>query len=104
MASPGTTNKHGYGLEVSRDDSPDLEQPRRAGGHGVVDDDHQGDFVTVYEERDLSRGLHQRHVSLIALAGAIVSLGLRHLSTTFPDASSLYQLPGPSCLFNLILL
>ncbi|KAK8221620.1 proline-specific permease [Phyllosticta capitalensis] len=73
MASPsnGAGTKHGYGLEVSRNDSPDLEQPRRAGGHGVVDDDHQGDFVTVYEERDLSRGLHQRHVSLIALAGAI---------------------------------
>lgn len=106
MASPsnGAGTKHGYGLEVSRDDSPDLEQPRRAGGHGVVDDDHQGDFVTLYEERDLSRGLHQRHVSLIALAGAIVSLGLRHLSSTFHHSPSLYQLAGPSCLFNLILL
>ncbi|RYO85025.1 hypothetical protein DL766_005666 [Monosporascus sp. MC13-8B] len=34
------------------------------GGHG-------GDFVTVNEDRDLARGLHQRHVSLIAIAGAI---------------------------------
>lgn len=33
----------------------------------------EGDFVTRTEERDLSRGLHQRHVSLIAIAGAIVS-------------------------------
>lgn len=31
-----------------------------------------GDVVTVNEERDLVRGLHQRHISLIALAGAIV--------------------------------
>lgn len=31
----------------------------------------EGDFVTENEERDLSRGLHQRHISLIALAGAI---------------------------------
>jgi amino acid transporter len=29
------------------------------------------DFVTPHEERDLHRGLHQRHVSLIAIAGAI---------------------------------
>lgn len=35
-------------------------------------DDHHGDFVTRNEEQDLSRGLHQRHISLIALAGAIV--------------------------------
>ena len=31
----------------------------------------EGDFVTENEERDLTRGLHQRHISLIALAGAI---------------------------------
>jgi amino acid permease len=35
-------------------------------------DDHEGDFVTVNEKRDLQTGLHQRHISLIALAGAIV--------------------------------
>lgn len=34
----------------------------------------EGDFVTVNEQQDLSRGLHQRHVSLIAIAGAIVSV------------------------------
>lgn len=33
-----------------------------------------GDFVTRTEERDLSRGLRQRHVSLIAIAGTIVSI------------------------------
>ena len=32
----------------------------------------ESDFVTVTEDRDLKRGLHQRHVSLIAIAGAIV--------------------------------
>ncbi|KIW67765.1 hypothetical protein PV04_06995 [Phialophora macrospora] len=31
----------------------------------------ESDFVTVAEDRDLRRGLHQRHVSLIAIAGAI---------------------------------
>ncbi|CZT19761.1 related to general amino acid permease [Ramularia collo-cygni] len=31
----------------------------------------EGDFVTEREDRDLNRGLHQRHISLIALAGAI---------------------------------
>jgi yeast amino acid transporter len=29
------------------------------------------DLVTTNEQRDLSRGLHQRHISLIAIAGAI---------------------------------
>ena len=36
--------------------------------------DPHGDFLTTNEEHDLSRGLHQRHISLIALASAIVSL------------------------------
>ncbi|KAJ9607592.1 hypothetical protein H2200_007670 [Cladophialophora chaetospira] len=31
----------------------------------------ESDFVTVTEDRNLKRGLHQRHVSLIAIAGAI---------------------------------
>ena len=38
-------------------------------GLSGVDETH---FVTVAEDRDLKRGLHQRHVSLIAIAGAIV--------------------------------
>ena len=33
---------------------------------------NETDFVTVTEDRDLKRGLHQRHISLIAIAGAIV--------------------------------
>lgn len=35
-------------------------------------DGHEGDFVTPNEQKDLRRGLHQRHIGLIALAGAIV--------------------------------
>lgn len=31
----------------------------------------EADFVTNYEDRDLKRGLSQRHISLIAIAGAI---------------------------------
>lgn len=34
--------------------------------------DHEGDFVTANERNDLARGLQQRHIGLIALAGAIV--------------------------------
>jgi len=34
---------------------------------------HEADFVTYNEQQDLRRGLHQRHISLIAIAGAIVS-------------------------------
>lgn len=53
-----------YGaVEVSHDLPAAAEAARR--------DDHHGDFVTRNEEQDLSRGLHQRHISLIALAGAI---------------------------------
>lgn len=33
----------------------------------------ESDFVTVKENQDLRRGLHQRHIGLIAIAGAIVS-------------------------------
>ncbi|KAF2718647.1 amino acid permease-like protein [Polychaeton citri CBS 116435] len=32
---------------------------------------HANDFVTDNEDRDLNRGLHQRHISLIAIAGAV---------------------------------
>jgi amino acid permease len=38
--------------------------------HGI----HESDFVTYNEQQDLRRGLHQRHISLIAIAGAIVRM------------------------------
>ncbi len=46
------------------------------GGHGERGErgargGHDGDFVTENEDRDLARGLEQRHVSLIAIAGAV---------------------------------
>jgi amino acid permease len=40
--------------------------------NALEEDDHEGDFVTANERKDLARGLHQRHIGLIALAGAIV--------------------------------
>ena len=39
---------------------------------------NEGDFVTQTEEQNLSRGLEQRHISLIAIAGAIVCLFTPH--------------------------
>lgn len=44
--------------------------PSHAGPKDVRDD-LDGDLVTRNEDQDLSRGLHQRHISLIAIAGAI---------------------------------
>lgn len=62
MATAAAANKHG--VQVSHDSpAEDTAAPR---------DDHQGDLLTRNEQQDLSRGLHQRHISLIALAGAIV--------------------------------
>lgn len=62
-------------------DSDDVEQ-YRGSKYGTVEvtgspahderhTDLDGDLVTKNEDRDLSRGLHQRHISLIAIAGAI---------------------------------
>jgi amino acid permease len=52
---------------LSSDSSPEplIENARE-------EHDHEGDFVTANERKDLARGLHQRHIGLIALAGAIV--------------------------------
>lgn len=56
-----------------RNDEESLTQPR-SGGNTSQKFIEEADFVTRTEERDLSRGLHQRHISLIAIAGAIVRL------------------------------
>ncbi|RMZ83007.1 hypothetical protein DV737_g1765, partial [Chaetothyriales sp. CBS 132003] len=60
-------------MEVSKDDhfvveahSPGITQVEAGPSH--IDD---ADFVTNREEEHLSRGLSQRHISLIAIAGAI---------------------------------
>lgn len=39
------------------------------GAYGVHENVHHGDFITENEERDLRRGLGQRHIQMIALAG-----------------------------------
>ncbi|EXJ68439.1 uncharacterized protein A1O5_08231 [Cladophialophora psammophila CBS 110553] len=46
-------------------------QPRSTQGPSRLSRLDESDFVTVTEDRELRRGLHQRHVSLIAIAGAI---------------------------------
>lgn len=72
MASDGslesggkTIQSHAEPTTVSTFWEPGADQ----GGPSALD---ESDFVTVKEDRDLKRGLHQRHVSLIAIAGAIV--------------------------------
>lgn len=62
---------------VSHDDSPSDTEDWNASSDNLVPDDHrsndhEGDFVTSNERKDLARGLEQRHIGLIALAGAIV--------------------------------
>ncbi|KXT15493.1 hypothetical protein AC579_3398 [Pseudocercospora musae] len=60
-----TANGKGEGeavIEVDHDARP---------AAGPSPSEHEADFVTTHEDRDLSRGLHQRHISLIAIAGAI---------------------------------
>ncbi|KAF2427118.1 hypothetical protein EJ08DRAFT_699747 [Tothia fuscella] len=49
----------------------DVISPEPLIEHTQNDDDHEGDFVTTNETHDLARDLHQRHIGLIALAGAI---------------------------------
>lgn len=50
-------------VEVTETFQDDLSKPTN-----YID---PSDLVTDHEEHDLSRGLHQRHISLIAIAGAI---------------------------------
>lgn len=65
MASGATgfTPKHDGVVMSAEDEGVPTFRPR-------VDD---ADFVTNNETQDLKRGLSQRHISLIAIAGAIVS-------------------------------
>ena len=43
---------------------------------------HSGDFVTDREERDLSRGLHQRHISLIVCQGCVQTIDMKNRNET----------------------
>ncbi|OLN83759.1 Dicarboxylic amino acid permease 3 [Colletotrichum chlorophyti] len=66
--SPGITNstRHAW---ITSEDVEAAETPRR--GPFEPQDDHNGDFVTATEDRDLKRGLEQRHLSMLGIAGAI---------------------------------
>lgn len=51
----------------------DPESPRLPIGHDAspVVDDHDGDLVTAAENKDLKRGLGERHLTMLGIAGAI---------------------------------
>jgi amino acid transporter len=80
-----------YGSEDIEDGSkhadvdvrPAWSKPSMLNGH------ENTDLLTTNEDRDLSRGLHQRHISLIAIAGAI-GTGL------FLGLGSAIQTAGPA--------
>lgn len=62
----GKSKDHGPVVEVTQDYNTFTGVAGPSGSN-----DHEGDFVTENEDRDLNRGLEQRHISLIAIAGAI---------------------------------
>lgn len=64
MAAP----RHDADKHVGVDVEPPLHDLAGAASGSRIE---EADFVTHNEERDLSRGLKQRHISLIAIAGAI---------------------------------
>ncbi|KAF7561220.1 hypothetical protein G7046_g2930 [Stylonectria norvegica] len=51
--------------------APDLEDGRRPGILSGDDDIRRADLVTKTEQRDLKRGLAERHLSMLGIAGAI---------------------------------
>ncbi|KAJ4407112.1 hypothetical protein N0V82_009982 [Gnomoniopsis sp. IMI 355080] len=74
-ASPGTTKGITPVVNASPADgspSSDPEDHRGgANGLGPIVDDHDGDLVTDVENRDLKRGLGERHLTMLGIAGAI---------------------------------
>ncbi|GKT54104.1 dicarboxylic amino acid permease [Colletotrichum tofieldiae] len=69
--SPGIANvtRHAWITSEDVEAAEAPETPR--GGPFEPHDDHNGDFVTTTENRDLKRGLEQRHLSMLGIAGAI---------------------------------
>lgn len=53
--------------------SPDLESRLQPNGHDASTsvNDHDGDLVTAAESQDLKRGLAERHLTMLGIAGAI---------------------------------
>lgn len=73
-ASPGTTKATAPVVVESHADgsSPfDPEGQRASNGLGPVVDDHDGDLVTSAENQNLKRGLGERHLTMLGIAGAI---------------------------------
>lgn len=58
--------KHVGGITIAPHQVDDDAPPPTSGGRLDA-----ADFVTANEDRDLKRGLSQRHISLMAIAGAI---------------------------------
>jgi amino acid transporter len=56
-----------YGVNTTVSYGADLEAEASRGGRN----DHEGDFVTHLENNTLARGLRQRHITMIGIAGAI---------------------------------
>jgi amino acid transporter len=76
MASPGlrpARNDTKYGsISNNIDDLEIVSRDNLTGPPSDHDhDDHDGDLVTATENRDLQRGLAQRHLSMIGIAGSI---------------------------------
>lgn len=63
MATPDRTQKD-YGIDVA----PTHDYNDHGVSKAIIE---EGDFVTRTEDEELSRGLSQRHISLIAIAGAV---------------------------------
>lgn len=57
--------------KVANIDTIGVDEPRQIVEHG--------DFVTATEERDLKRGLAQRHIQMIALAGKRYAVSTTHI-------------------------
>lgn len=84
-AESDRTTRYDYQSSSSMSTSP-VPQPLGVDRKAAVTDEqfaspehnpqaiHESDFVTYTEQQDLRRGLHQRHISLIAIAGAIVRM------------------------------
>ncbi|KAF2161945.1 hypothetical protein M409DRAFT_69456 [Zasmidium cellare ATCC 36951] len=85
----GKTKHDGPVIEVTQDYNTFTAVAGPSGSN-----DHEGDFVTENEDRDLSRGLEQRHISLIAIAGAIGTGLFLGLGSSIQTAGPLGALLG----------
>ncbi|GJN73393.1 hypothetical protein PLICBS_007471 [Purpureocillium lilacinum] len=86
MAAPGSNDNTKGGVSSAAQDmfTPDLERQRQMQDDGAETrsgppmgsstaglPDDNADLVTTAEDRDLKRGLHERHLSMLGIAGAI---------------------------------